>query len=414
MKITSFDEARERLRQFYNASAEYKLDTMRAFMEFLGNPQDTLQVIHIAGTSGKTSTAYYAAGLLKAAGYTVGLTVSPHVDEINERVQINLEPLAEAEFCAALTEFLDLVQKSGLKLSYFEVMIAFAYWYFAKIKVDYAVVEVGLGGRIDGTNVITRPDKISVITSIGLDHIKILGSTLPEIAREKAGIILPDSDVFVNRQAPEIMHVFNDVCETQRAKLHVVEDETMAEQANLPLFQYQNLRLAAAAVQEALARKMQTLTEAQIAKAAQTYVPARMERMRYGTREVIVDGSHNGQKLHALLESVQSAYPGKSIAALVAFVGGDEARIREGLQELIKAADHLIITEFISEQDLPKHSVAAEVIAEKCEMYGFHAHEQIKDPVKGLAALADRPEDVLLVTGSFYLQSHVRPHMLKT
>jgi folylpolyglutamate synthase/dihydropteroate synthase len=163
-----------------------------------------------------------------------------------------------------------------------------------------------------------------------------------------------------------------------------------------------------------LVRKGQTLTEEQIAKSAQTYVPARMERMRYGTMEVIVDGSHNGQKLHALLESVQSAYPGKSIAALVAFVGGDEARIREGLQELIKAADHLIITEFISEQDLPKHSVAAEVIAEKCEMYGFHAHEQIKDPVKGLAALADRPEDVLLVTGSFYLQSHVRPHMLKT
>lgn len=413
MKITNFEQAKAQLRRFYNVGGEYKLDVIKAFMAFLDNPQDKLQVIHVAGTSGKTSTAYYVASLLNAAGYSVGLTVSPHVDEINERVQINLQPLPEDEFCENLGEFLGLVHASGLKLSYFEVMVSFAYWYFAKTKVDYAVIEVGLGGRIDGTNVITRPDKISVITSIGLDHIKILGSTLPQIAREKAGIILSGSDVFVNRQAPEIMQVFKDVCEMQQAKLHVIEDEPIAEQAHLPLFQYQNLRLAAAAVREALARKHHTLTQEQIAKAAQTYIPARMERMRYGNREIIVDGSHNGQKLHALLESVKNAYPGKSIAALIAFVSGDEARMHEGLRELTNTAKHLIITEFASEQDLPKQAVAVSEIARWCEMHGFHAYEQIPDAVKGLAVLVERPEDVLLVTGSFYLQSHVRPHMLK-
>ncbi|HET8708904.1 MAG TPA: hypothetical protein VFL85_01335, partial [Candidatus Saccharimonadales bacterium] len=107
MKIANFAEAHERLRHFYVNSHEYKLDTMRQFMGFLGNPQNDLKIVHVAGTSGKTSTCYYAAALLKAAGYKVGLTVSPHVDEVNERVQINSEPLPEREFCNALGEFLE-------------------------------------------------------------------------------------------------------------------------------------------------------------------------------------------------------------------------------------------------------------------------------------------------------------------
>jgi dihydrofolate synthase/folylpolyglutamate synthase len=382
-------------------------------MEFLGNPQNYLKIIHVAGTSGKTSTSYYAAALLKASGKKVGLTVSPHVDEINERVQIDLVPLPEREFCIALTEFLELVENSELKLSYFEVMVAFAYWYFAKAKVDYAVIEVGLGGRIDGTNVVSRKDKICVITTIGLDHTKILGSTLTEITREKAGIILPGNEVFVNRQGPEVMQVLSRVCEDKQAELHIIDGVEIEEQGDLPLFQYQNLVLATAAVREALARDNQTLAEADIEIAAQTYVPARMEHMTYHGRTIIVDGAHNGQKLHALLESVKAAYPGKSIAALVAFVAGDELRIQEGLQELIKTVSSMIVTDFTSEQDVPKQAVVAAEIVKRCEMLDFHAVEQITNPVKALAALAEKTEDILLVTGSFYLQSHVRPHMLK-
>ena len=180
MIITNFSESKDYLRQFYNYAAEYKLDAMQAFMEYLGNPQDKVQVIHVAGTSGKTSTCYYIAALLHGAGYKVGHTVSPHVDEINERVQINLEPLPETQFCEALSEFSDLVAGFDQQLSYFEVMVALAYWYFAKVGVDYAVIEVGLGGRIDGTNVVTRGDKISVITNIGFDHTKIFASGRPQ------------------------------------------------------------------------------------------------------------------------------------------------------------------------------------------------------------------------------------------
>src|SRR5262245_11235196 len=129
--MKTFAEANEVLRGFWpdqlTRPNTYTLDAIISLMDYLGNPQDKLKTVHIAGTSGKSSTAYYAAALLKAAGKKVGLTVSPHVDEINERVQINGTPLSETEFCSELTVFLELIKKSGLQPSYFELVVAFAF-----------------------------------------------------------------------------------------------------------------------------------------------------------------------------------------------------------------------------------------------------------------------------------------------
>ena len=139
--ITSFAAANQYLRRFHDQSkTKYNLDNMRRLMAYLGDPQDKLRVVHVAGTSGKTSTSYYAAALLAAAGQKTGLTVSPHVDQMNERIQINGQPLGETIFCEALSEFLELVEKSSVRPSWFEALMAFAYWYFALSKVDYAVV----------------------------------------------------------------------------------------------------------------------------------------------------------------------------------------------------------------------------------------------------------------------------------
>src|SRR5690349_16238782 len=132
----------------------YTLDHILQFMDFIGNPQELPQVIHVAGTSGKTSTAYYAAALLKGAHKRAGILVLPHVMSITERVQIDLKPLDDAVFCSELAVFLSLIDKSGLKLSYAEILYAFAYWEFARQKVEYVVVETGLGGLLDATNVV--------------------------------------------------------------------------------------------------------------------------------------------------------------------------------------------------------------------------------------------------------------------
>jgi folylpolyglutamate synthase/dihydrofolate synthase len=413
MKIANFTEAHEQLRQFYRVSHEYKLDTMREFMAYLGNPQNNLKAIHVAGTSGKTSTSYYAAAQLHAAGFKVGLTVSPHVDEVNERVQIDLQPLPESEFCAALGEFLDLAQESHLTLSYFEVMVAFAYWYFDKTAVDYAVVEVGLGGRIDGTNVIERRDKICVITDIGLDHTRILGESLTQIASEKAGIITAGNDVYVCDQAAEILEVIAGKCAAVEASLHIVTPERDIALAELPLFQQRNFQLAAAAVGEALQREQKTLNKLSIHKATEVYVPARMEIIELGNKTIIVDGAHNAQKLHALTESISQRYPEEPIAALVAFVRGDDRRVQEALVELLPHLNYCIVTEFAGEQDAPKTSVAAEDVAVQLEENHFASYTVSPNPETALELLLRRPEKILLVTGSFYLLNHVRPSLLQ-
>jgi dihydrofolate synthase / folylpolyglutamate synthase len=411
--LTTFDQARQALSQFYGPPKAYSLDTIQEFMHYLGDPQDKLRIIHVAGTSGKTSTCYYIAGLLKASGKTVGLTVSPHVDEINERVQVNLVPLEEEIFCRELSEFLELVKKSELPLSYFEVVVAFAYWYFAKAGVDYAVIEVGLGGRIDGTNVINRQDKVCVITNIGFDHTQILGDTLPKIAAEKAGIITKHNMVFTHEQPEEVIDIIKQASGNQKATLHIHRETNATYSASLPLFQQHNLGLAIEAASYVLSRDGDVLSEPAIMAAASTYVPARMEVVRYKNRVVIIDGAHNGQKMETLLGSVHEKYPGKSIAALVAFVDGDALRMREAVDELLGTVDNMVVTEFASEQDVPKKSVAADVVIDYAAGRNFQNAVKQPNPQDALEQLLGLPQDILLITGSFYLLNHIRPLIMK-
>jgi len=389
----------------------YSLEFMTQLMDFLGNPQDRYKVVHVAGTSGKTSTAYYAAALLRATGKRVGLTVSPHVDTLSERVQINGQPLAEAQFCAELGEFLTLIAQSDLEPTYFELLHAFAFWEFARQRLDYAIVEVGVGGLLDGTNVMTREDKLCILTDIGLDHTKILGDTIPEIAAQKAGIILPRNAVFCYRQSDEIMAVFRAVAQQKQADLHIlpavlVRPETTA----LPPFQRRNFGLALAAIDYIVARdELPPLSAAARSIAAQTHIPARMETIRMGDKTLILDAAHNGQKLQALTEAVRARFPHAPIAVLSALLLGREGRVAAAMQSLATLADHLILTEFSGPSDGPVHAVDPEDMQRAGQAAGLQSIEIITNPEAAFAALLKRPEPVLVVAGSFYLLNHVRP-----
>ncbi len=413
--MKTFAEINERLRQFWPDKLPrlhiYNVESMTRLMNYLDNPQEKFKTIHVAGTSGKTSTAYYAAALLRAAGKKVGLTVSPHVDEINERVQINLAPMPEAAFCQEVTTFLELIKKSGIEPSYFEVMIAFAYWQFVRQEVEYASVEVGLGGLSDGTNVIMRPDKVCVITDIGLDHINVLGDTLEAIAEQKAGIIQLHNSVFCYGQDQVIMDQFDKRARQKQADLHILDASDQITTLDfLPAFQQRNLGLARAAVDYALEQNGQPLlTDAMIEQAAKTYIPARMETMRYGDKTIIVDGAHNAQKLHAMAESVRRKYPGQAIAAIVSFVDGRGYRLEDSAEELARLLDHIILTTFNGPQDGPHGSVDIADMSRIFTAHGAKSIEVVKDPAAALQQLTARPEPVLMVTGSFYLLNHIRP-----
>ena len=187
-------------------AAAYKpgLDNTLRLMAHVGNPHEHLRAIHVAGTNGKGSTSHLIAAALQASGLKVGLFTSPHLVSLTERIRINGQPIPEADVAAFIEQnkdFLDTLQPS-----FFETMTALAFAYFVQQQVDIAVVEVGLGGRLDSTNVLTPI--LSVITNIGLDHTEFLGNTLPKIAREKAGIIKPGVPCVIGETHPQTMNMF--------------------------------------------------------------------------------------------------------------------------------------------------------------------------------------------------------------
>jgi len=414
--IKNFSDAAEALNQFISSepiTGNYTLDTIIGLMEYLGNPQNQLKVIHVAGTSGKTSTAYYIAALLHAAGYTIGLTVSPHIDQINERVQIDLEPLEEATYCKELTEFLSLVDKSGLAPSYFEVLVAFAYWTFHRQGVDYAVVEVGLGGLLDGTNVVSRPDKVCVITDIGFDHIDILGNTLAKIAAQKAGIIHADNEVFMHDQPSEVMKVVEEVSRANHAQLHVIKPQ-VGGASNLPTFQQRNLELANSVAQFVLKRAGHLpLTEGQIQEAARVYIPGRMEIVPYQGKTIVMDGAHNEQKIGALVYAMQQRFPNQTISLLVSFGQNKQASVRQSLKLLHKLSDSIIITQFRRGQDEVRIAMDPDELSEYARKAGFTSVISEKDPLKALSLLQQSDTQIGLITGSLYLLENFREIILK-
>lgn len=404
----------KRLPQAWPSGHAYTLDRMRQLMEYLGNPQDSYKAIHVAGTSGKTSTAYYCASLLRQAGFTVGLTVSPHVDEINERVQINNEPLNEPQFCSNFEKFITIVERSGIKPTYFETLVAFAFWFFRDAGVDYAVIEVGLGGLLDGTNVMHRQDKVCVVTDIDYDHTSTLGKTLEAIAAQKAGIIQPHTTVFSYEQNEEVMGVLREASRQQQAELHEVWPLRDAElPKSLPLFQRRNWYLAHSVVGYLATRdNFKGLEEAELERSTQAYIPARMEQQAWGKHTLIMDGAHNPQKFQMLIKSIAHAHPDIPLACLVSFVRTKQIKVRDSLQALLPHCSHLIITSF-AQDNMGKTSIDPLKIAEQCEELGFERWEIVQDPIQAYKKLVKRPEPLLLITGSFFLLNYVRPYIKK-
>lgn len=214
-----------RLPVFQNQGARaYKpgLSTTRAFCERLGNPHNNYKTIHIGGTNGKGSTSHMLASVLQHAGYRVGLYTSPHLKSFTERIRVNGQAVREdfvSDFVSKHRAYIE-----GIEPSFFEVTVAMAFDYFAVEEVDVAVIEVGMGGRLDSTNIITPV--LSLITNISFDHTQYLGDTLPKIAREKAGIIKPHVPVIISElMAPEIMQVFSETAASLGAPMTVAADE---------------------------------------------------------------------------------------------------------------------------------------------------------------------------------------------
>ena len=215
----NYTEAKKLLTSQGKFHIKLGLERVQAVLKLLGNPQDKVKIIHVAGTNGKGSVCSIVANILKCAGYKVGLYTSPHLVEYTERIKINNEEISQQDFANYTEKICALADKYEIHLTEFEILTVMAYKYFADNKVKIAVIETGLGGRFDATNV-TKKTFISVITSISLDHTDRLGDTIEKIAFEKAGIIKPKS-IVITEISNKGFRIIRETAEKQKAKLIV-------------------------------------------------------------------------------------------------------------------------------------------------------------------------------------------------
>lgn len=367
-------------------------------LTLLGNPQNTVPAIHIAGTSGKGSTAYYITHLLISAGYSVGTLVSPHITSVTERSLINGAALLPDEYDEVFHDFCALYRKHGFHFSYFEFLTVFSFWLFRQKGVDYIVIETGIGGRLDATNVMTRPDTIRVITDIGLDHTELLGNTLAEIAAEKAGIIHPANVVVMNYQGKTITGVIATAAEANNARLIINE----GMQHPVTDIQQRNWQLAQLAATQRLLLDEETVDFTRYTgPPADIVVPGRCEVHAIDDIPVIVDVAHNPQKLQGLITTLANQYPTKRPVFVIAFGQNKTATLQQSLAIINSVALSVIATNFStvsdSHQSIPTARITAS-LSVPCTTE--------PSPTTALDIAIQQAKTLnsyVVVTGSFYL-----------
>jgi len=428
----NYKQAEEYLNSFVNyehvpgityAQTGYNLGHVEELLNRMGNPQLAARTIHIAGTKGKGSVTAMIAQVLTSAGYKTGRYTSPHFHTLRERITIDGLMISEADFAATMAEIKPFIESmkqdaSFRQLTYFEALTALAFAYFRKERVDFQVLEVGLGGRLDATNVVPRP-AVCIITSISLDHTQILGDTLEEIAREKAGIIKPDCWVVLSPQPQKAASIITDICREQRAKvvqvgkditwrktggdLHrqslVIESKTGRYEVSIPLlgdFQLENAA-AAAAASEILASQGSAISTADIAQGlAQVKWPGRFQILEQHP-VIVIDGAHNVASMKRLVTNVKSYFPGRQV--FLVFGTSCDKDIPGMINELASLSPHVIVTQASHSRAAPPSTLAAEFTKRGI---GSETTKTVTEAISLALSLASK-EDITCVTGSLFV-----------
>lgn len=402
----------------------FDLVRIEALLARLGDPHRRFRSVHIAGTKGKGSVAAMLDSILRAANYRTGLYTSPHLHTFRERIQVDGQLITE-EQVVSLVERLRPTVAEVPGITTFEVMTAMAFQHFADQELDVAVVEVGLGGRLDATNVILP--LVSIITSLSLDHTMVLGRTLPEIAREKAGIIKPGVPVVSAPQPPEALAVIERVCQEKGAPLTVVGHEWtwQAGEASLegqafevrgpqsavrglwiPLLGRHELVNATVVVAASHLLQEQGLvipSEAMAAGLRHVHWPGRLEVLNRRPL-VVVDGAHNGDSARRLAEALREYFTYQRLFLIFGVLYGHN--MNEMLEALVPIADKVIVT-------YPRHhprAVSADTVASALISQGVNpaaVTRNVSTALESALALAG-PDDLILATGSLSVVAAAR------
>jgi len=424
----------ERLRLVKYDDDTFSLDRMRQLLELLGNPHEELRFVHVAGTKGKGSTCAMTASMLQACGYTVGSFTSPHMIDLRERITIGDHMIAYNE-CADLFKQIALIEKKldAGPPTFFEIMTAAAMKYFADQAVDIVILETGLGGRLDCTNVVTP--LVTAITSISHDHMNLLGDTIEEIAREKAGVFKTGIPALSVKQNEEVTATLNEMADQKSTPLEFTGqqvDFSYRFEANrelgphtrvcintetsrfdhlaVPLkgeHQAHNCGLALAILDKLKAHGFHFDEQQLTVGLAETTLPGRMEQVHDQPR-VIIDGAHNASSIQALIKSLGAHIQYDSLVMI--FGCGQDKDVEGMLKQVSLGADKIIFTRAKMN---PRAEEAQDLQKKFAEISGkmVQVAKNLPEALQ-LAARAVSREDLIIVTGSFYLAGETKKYFI--
>ncbi|MET0405385.1 MAG: folylpolyglutamate synthase/dihydrofolate synthase family protein [Cystobacter sp.] len=400
------------------SSIKLGLERVEAALAALGHPERRYPALHVAGTNGKGSTCAFASSALHAAGHRVGLYTSPHLVRVNERIRVDGVDISDELFGQRILEVLERHPEAATSLTYFEFGTVVAFWHFAREAVDVAVVEVGLGGRLDATR--ACEPLVTTITPVSFDHMEYLGHTLGAIAAEKAGILKPGVPLVLSRQEPEALAAIERIAASlgvpvvlqgRDFDLAAAAGTLVYTGAQLPLegltlglrgeHQWQNAAVALASLEQLSQRGIHVSPDALRAGLAGARWPGRLEELG-SAPPLLLDGAHNPAGVAVLLEGLRSLYPGRRVHCVFGVVADkDRAPM---LRALLPSCTSVHLTPLDTPRSLaPEHYL--EEVQALCA--NAHAYSSLDAALSGAHALA-APTDVVLCTGSLFLVGSVR------
>lgn len=423
----TYENALKKIHSLLSFGSRPGLDRILTLLDRMGNPQDKLKYIHVAGTNGKGSVSAMLSSTLVASGYKTGLFISPYITDFRERIQINNEMISKETLADAVEETFPLIEKlqsQGIIITEFEYVNALEFFIHANENCDVVVLETGLGGLLDCTNVI-KPPLCSVITTIGLDHTAVLGDTIEKIAAQKCGIIKSGSLAVTSKQTEKAMNVIEQTVERLNVPLSKSESikiNVLSETLEGSVFEYngrkihlnlagkhqlENAKTALAAIESVRQKGLLKITDDDISIGfSKTVNPARFELLSKNP-VVILDGAHNPNGIEALKNAVSNFLDGKKITCVMGMLADKD------IDSSIKLLDDVFESVYTVPVNNPR-AISSDKLAEKCKGYfknvtSFDSAEKAFDTAFDDAKKNGR---AVLICGSLYLAGEIRPYIL--
>lgn len=426
MKKTAYQECLDKIYKLGRFGIKLELDTILHILTALNTPQKNYHMIHVAGTNGKGSTATYIASILQMAGFKTGLYTSPHLVKFNERISINGKPISNDQVVDAY-EAVHAVDKGKRNATFFEIATAMGFYHFSKAAVDWAVIETGMGGRFDATNVISP--KVSVITNLSIEHTDYLGKTIKALAWEKGGIIKQDTPVVIGVSQPSGRSVIQQIAEETSSDLYIYKkDFSIRKNPNQDTYAYtglnngfrhlikplpgdhqkENLSLALAACELIFEKVKPTdnqsvFNESLVQKGLLLAKwPGRLEHVRQNPL-VIIDGAHNLMAARVLGKYLSSTLKNKNLTLVLGIL--DDKPYEKMLKSLVPCARHIIITKAKINRSLDPL-----ILKQAAQRFTTCPVTIIEDVKQAVAHAIDtsKPEDAICIAGSLYVAGEAK------